>query len=79
MREASVTMKDGSRWCGPINYWRPVEGWLSLMGAKVDAGPDKIWLRDVKEATDYGVMTRINVVEDVDLLERAREEGWDGR
>lgn len=41
-----------------------------------EGGPYRIFLREIIEAKEYGVMVRHGVIEDVDLLERAREEGW---
>lgn len=81
-------MKDGTKWCGPLWTFRPEEGWLHLAGDPEDAGPEKIYLRDIESCTTYG--ERVGVlrnsegkiigprIEDVDELERARKYGWNG-
>lgn len=53
--------------------WRPREGWFSLVN---NSGGDLIVIKldECESATEYGVMTRIDRIEDVDLLELAREE-----
>ena len=56
--------------------WRPKQGWFSLVGDVDDDGPVIIYLKDVESAIEYGQRTRIDKIEDVDLLERARKDGW---
>lgn len=53
--------------------WRPKEGWFSLVN---NDGGDLIVIKldECESATEYGVMTRINHVEDVDLLKLAADE-----
>ena len=73
MHNVYVKMKDGTERCNPLWCWRPAEGWFTLFGAP----EDKIYLRDVVSAVQYG--QRVSVKEpctDVDLLTRARKEGW---
>lgn len=72
MRDCVVTMKDGSVYAGSLWVWRPLEGYMELVGVP------RIYLRDVVRAVIQGVMTRWGHVEDVDQLARARAEGWDG-
>lgn len=65
---------------GPMWTWRPKEGWFSIISEHEDPNTDeiKIYLRDVESAVDQQVMVRKGVIEDVDLLVRARDDGWDG-
>jgi hypothetical protein len=65
-----VILKSGEELCAPIWMWRPKEGWFSLVG-----DPDRrIKLDECVSAVEKGVMTHPGVFEDVDLLEKAREE-----
>lgn len=60
--------------------WRPKEGWFSLCLSE-DEEPNKegrFYLREVESAVAAGQRTRVDRIEDVDLLVRARTEGWDG-
>lgn len=71
MHDALVTLKNGKRVEGPIWTWRPSEGWFELAGE--DGGPirfDDVLSAEVEERTAPGI------VENVDLLERARKDGW---
>jgi hypothetical protein len=76
MHDALVTMKDGRTFCGPVWTWRPQEGYFTLGGD--DDAPDRVMLRDVASAVVKDQRVGIGRIEDVDLLERARREGWDG-
>lgn len=78
MQDAVIRMKDGQIFCGPLWYWRPEEGWLSLAGGE-DAGPEKIFLRDVEKAINKNQMIHAFHIADEDLLEKAKKQGWDGR
>lgn len=76
-----VVLRDGRAFYGPIYFWRPAEGWFSLV---IDSlyypdAPDVFWLRDCASAVDRQQRVRIDLQADVDLLERARREGWDGK
>lgn len=53
--------------------WKPREGWFSLVN---NDGGDLIVIKldECESATEYGVMTRINCIEDVDLLKLAQDE-----
>ena len=78
MRDVNVVMKDGREFCGPLWVFRPKEGWLQL--ATVDESPEKIYLRDVKEAVEYGMWDKATERRmQFDVLARAREEGWNGK
>lgn len=73
MQDAEVQLKNGQTFKAPIWEWRPRDGWFGLVGHDTP-----IYLRDVASAVDRNQRTKLNVVEDVDLLARARREGWDG-
>ncbi len=73
MHDTIVEMHDGNTFCAPLWMWRPKEGWFSLAGA----GPDKIYLCDVKSAVNKNVFdTKLVGRVDVDLLAKAKMEGW---
>jgi hypothetical protein len=71
-----VILKDGRRFCGPIWTWRPEEGWFSLVGD--ESMPECFQLTEVESAVDRKQRVAIDRQADVDLLERARQEGWNG-
>jgi hypothetical protein len=76
MRSATITLKSGEVLCAPIWEWRPEAGWLSLVGDVLSI----VRLIDIDEAH---VMQQQHIYQPlagvrVDLLERARREGWDG-
>jgi hypothetical protein len=72
MHQARIRLKDGTTLFGAIWMWRPQEGYLELSGNEAR----KIHFDDIAEAIEYGQRTNVNTVKDVDLLERARNEGW---
>ncbi len=77
MKDTLVVMKDGRKFCNPMMYFRPKEGWMSLM---IEPGPDvKLFFRDMESAVTKNVMVRYNVIEDEDEIARAKEHGWDGK
>lgn len=71
MPDIHVRLRDGTRICASMWMWRPKLGWFTLAG---EAG-GQIMLTDVVEAT-CEVRTPAGGVEVVDLLDRARREGW---
>lgn len=77
MHAAKVKMKDGRSYYGPIYMWRPKEGWFSIPSDDTP-GSERIELSEVESAINYGIRTRVDRIEDVDLLELARKEGWEG-
>lgn len=79
MRDVVVVMKDGRKACGPLWTWRPEDGWFDLVLPDDDPLSGPIRLADVASAVNKKAWVRHDEVRDVDLLERAREEGWDGR
>jgi hypothetical protein len=72
MQDVIVRMKDGRQYQGPLHVWRPEGGWFSLMGEYTE----RIQLAEVLSAINKNQMVMAGVVEDVDLLERAIDEGW---
>lgn len=82
MHDTIVKMKDGREFIGPLWYFRPKEGWISLVldPAHYDHDiPERIYLRDVESAITKGERISINKIGDEDELERAKQKGWDGR
>lgn len=71
MHDVTVRMKDGQQFEGPLWIWRPLEGWFELAGQD-----QRFYLKDVESAMESGVRTSRTKVEDVDLLHRARQDGW---
>ena len=76
MHNVKVKMKDGREYFGPLYEWRPLEGWFSIPSDD-SPGSERIELSDVAVAVNYGIRTTKDKVEDVDLLRRAVNEGWD--
>lgn len=82
MHDTLIKTKDGQTFCGPMWYFRPEEGWMSIPSDE-DA-PDKIYFRDMESAVTKGDRVGINqetgeaIIQDVDELERARLQGWNG-
>jgi hypothetical protein len=71
-----VVTNDESTYCGPIWEWNPREGFFSMSDA--ERGLVEIRLADVHVAYKR---ERVDVHGDsrkIDMLERARLEGWDG-
>lgn len=76
MHLTEVELKDGKKFSGFIWLWRPKEGYFTLGGSD---GPGLIKLSAVKRAIESSVRVRRDLpLEDVDLLMRAKEDGWDG-
>lgn len=74
MHDAIVRMKDGREFCGPIWEFNPRDGYLTI---PMDCD-ERLYFRDIESAVQTGQRTHPGVVEDVDLLAKARKEGWDG-
>jgi hypothetical protein len=80
MHDVSVKLKDGATFQSPLWTWRPDLGWFTLVGV------ERIFrLADVESAVQHGVRRREPgmgmgplYTSPVDLLERARKEGWNG-
>jgi len=75
MRDATIKLKSGNVLCGPIWIWRPEAGFVQLAGEDAEI----VRLVDVEEAHVQMWQHAAVGPERVDLLERARREGWDGR
>jgi len=71
MHDATARLKNGTVLQAALWTWRPSEGWFELL----EGG--KIRLADVVSLTQEE-RTHPGVVEVVDLLQRARDQGWDG-
>ncbi len=76
MHNTLITMKDGRRFCGPMWEFYPDEGWMSIPAD--ERAPDRIYFRDMESAVTKGDRVAVGVIQDVDELERARRQGWDG-
>lgn len=70
-----VQLKDGTTRSGPLWMWRPKEGWFLLAEEGDDVEP--ILLAEcvsvINRSERVGPSGQVG---DVDLLERARKEGW---
>lgn len=73
MRDVVVRLKDGTVLCGPLWDWRPREGYFTIV-SEVNYGP--ILLSDCVSAINEQQWVRHDLIEDVDLLARAKAEGW---
>jgi hypothetical protein len=74
MHDTRVKMKDGRDLCAPIWYWRPLEGYMTLVGE-----PDeRLYFRDMESAVTKDVLLNVHTIGLRDELERARQDGWDG-
>ena len=76
MHDVVIELKDGRKLIGPIWTWHPKEGYLELDIDHWSEG--KVYFRDIKTAVQCDVMVNITSIEDIDLLVRAKNEGWDG-
>lgn len=81
-----AVLKDGRVYCGPMWQWGWAEGWFTLVldpkhhpELKEDEFPYRIYLRDCVSAVDKQQRTNARALEDVDLFERARQDGWKGQ
>lgn len=75
MHNVSLILKDGRKFCAPLYMWRPKEGWFSLVRVKENQ-PETFRLNNVESAVQHKVMVTQDTITDVDLLKRARDEGW---
>lgn len=80
LQDANITMKDGTHYSGPLWEVNDQEGWIRLSYNYEEGveAPNRIYLRDVETAVWEDQMVHPGVYEDVDLLARARDRGWDG-
>lgn len=81
MHNTKIILKDGRAFEGPIWNWRPVEGWFSLVldDLEYPDAPGRFYLADLKSGvTKEDRRTAATVGQDVDLLKRARADGWMG-
>jgi hypothetical protein len=76
MHDARVVLKDGTVLFGPIWIWRPKEGWFTIIAGS--AGETTVRLAHVESGVQRGERWTANMIDDRDVLARARQEGWDG-
>lgn len=84
MTIVKVVMKDKRVFHGPLWLWRPEEGFFTLVLdhmhypniPKTEIENMVFRLDEVESAVDNGVRETIDMIVDVDLLARAREQGW---
>lgn len=77
MHDSKLVLKSGEVQVCPLYMWRPKEGWVQLFNH------DPVRLSDVESGRIGGVSRKRlddGSVEPVgrDVLEYAREDGWDG-
>lgn len=75
MHDCIVRMKDDRKFCGPIWEFKPAEGYLTIP-SDPDA-PSRIFLRNVAVASTT-TRTVHGVEHSKDLLQEARDRGWNG-
>jgi hypothetical protein len=76
MHDVRVKMRDGRIFVGPLWTFRAREGYFSIVD---EEAPPQIRFTDVESAVNEDV--RFNIrgeVRQVDLIDRAKKEGWDG-
>jgi len=78
MHNSRLVLKSGEVQVCPLYKWRPEEGWVQLFNH------DPVRLADIESGTLGGVsrrVTKTGTVEpvDVDVLEQAKTDGWDGK
>jgi hypothetical protein len=81
MHDCKIKMKNGKEYSAPKWEWRPADGYLTLIDQENENGGDPITLRfeDMESAVEIGMRTRMSLPpETVNLLEKARKEGWTG-
>lgn len=78
MHGTHVKLKDGREFTGPLWAWRPDLGFMEIVDEEGVNGGNPIQVRfdDVESATNFGIRVTVDRTEDVDLLTRARAEGW---
>jgi hypothetical protein len=85
MHMTHIKLKDGREFHSYILMFRPERGWLSLMQLDYDDDvlPNKIYFRDMVSAIrdqdrykDH--KTGEWEIGDIDVIQEARDNGWDG-
>ena len=71
MRDTIVEMKDGRKFCGPMWSFRPVEGYITLVGVV-----EPLYFRDMASCITKNERVGQGIVRDVDEIKRARKLGW---
>ncbi len=77
MHYSTIKLKDGRTIYGAIWTWFPKEGYFTVAGDEV-YGTDPIAFADIESAIEPNQRVSIKEIRDVDLLQLAREGGWDG-
>jgi hypothetical protein len=72
--EAVATLKDGRIFYGPVWGWKPKEGVFSI--SDTDNFLVELRFDDVVEAYERDRLDRSGFFKRIDLLEKARNEGW---
>jgi hypothetical protein len=75
MHDAKVKMRDGRTFCGTVWAFMAMDGYMTIPSEC----PDHLYFRDMESAVQIGGRETIDTVgQDVDLLARARKQGWNG-
>lgn len=70
MHDVVLKLKDGREFCSPLWIFSPEEGFLQLVNE------EPMFFQDIESAIDKQVWIWWDTLADVDLLQRARTEGW---
>lgn len=73
MHDTRVVLKDGTVYSNPIWEYRPLLGYLTLVGYD-----QRFFFRDMESCITENQRCEANTIKDVDELERARKDGWNG-
>jgi hypothetical protein len=76
MHDAYITLKSGEEIQGPIWEFKPMKGYLSMVVPEAN-GPRIIYFQDIERAIQPDTRISMNVTQTVDLLYRAKQEGWE--
>jgi hypothetical protein len=77
MHDSKLVLKSGEMQIMPVYKWRPKEGWVQLFNydpvnlVDIESGYIGGWDRKLE---DDGTVSPVSV----DILEQAKEDGWDG-
>lgn len=74
MHNTKVTMKDGRVFDAPIHFFRPVEGYMTLMGHE-----EILYFKDMVSATTEGERISYGKVGTQDEIQRAKKYLQDAR
>jgi hypothetical protein len=74
VQEAQIEMKNGSVYRAPLWYFKPQEGFLTVQ----DEDGTLLRFRNMVKATLVTKATDKVAASEVDLIKKAKAEGWDG-